>query len=44
VGYVKPEYSKVDTQLKVNVRDKLYTAVVTKLPFVENKYFKPAEK
>jgi len=44
VGYVQTEYSSVDTNLKVNVRDKLYNAVITKLPFVENKYYKPATK
>lgn len=37
LGYVKPEYAKVDTEIYIKVRNKNLKAVVTKLPFRQKK-------
>lgn len=39
MGYVPTEFSKVDNNLKLKIRDKLYEAVVTKMPFVKANYY-----
>jgi len=38
MGYVKPPFHKLESQVKVNVRGKLRDATVTKMPFVPTKY------
>lgn len=40
MGYVEKAYAKSGTELKVEVRGKINPAVVTKMPFVPNTYFK----
>ena len=40
MGYVPPEYAKDGTELNVKVRGKMQPCVVTKMPFVETKYFR----
>jgi len=40
MGYVKKGFHKAGTQLQVSVRNKLGDAVVTKMPFVETKYYR----
>lgn len=41
MGYIKKPFNKRDTELNVVVRNKRYPAVVTKMPFVPTKYYKP---
>lgn len=40
MGYVPVEFSKTGTELRLKIRDKLYGAVVSKMPFVPSKYYK----
>jgi len=40
MGYIKPEYAKAGTEVAVKVRGKVRKATVTKMPFVETKYWK----
>lgn len=40
MAYVKPEYSKIGTDLSVKVRNSTYAFKVAKMPFVPTKYFK----
>jgi aminomethyltransferase len=40
MGYVRGEYRKAGTNVKVQVRGKERAAVVVKMPFVPTKYFK----
>ncbi|CAN6454333.1 unnamed protein product [Victoria cruziana] len=42
MGYVKSGSHKPGTELKVVVRGKTYDAVITKMPFVPTKYYKPS--
>jgi aminomethyltransferase len=42
MGYVTTEFAKVGTEIQLKIRDKMQNAVVTKMPFVETKYFKGA--
>ncbi|KAG5185726.1 Aminomethyltransferase [Tribonema minus] len=42
MGYVAAEHSKTDTPVMLSVRGKLQPAVVSSMPFVETRYFKPA--
>jgi aminomethyltransferase len=42
MGYVKKGYQKSGTELKVEVRKKVNDAVVTKMPFVPAKYYRPS--
>ncbi|XP_072969850.1 aminomethyltransferase, mitochondrial [Typha angustifolia] len=42
MGYVKSGLHKPGTEVKVVVRGKSYDAVVTKMPFVATKYYKPS--
>ncbi|KAI7091365.1 glycine cleavage system T protein [Hortaea werneckii] len=42
MGYVKNGLQKAGTELQVVVRGKARKAVVTKMPFIPSKYFKPA--
>ncbi|XP_018323584.1 aminomethyltransferase, mitochondrial [Agrilus planipennis] len=39
MGYVPTEYSKVGTRVCLKVRDKVYEAEVTKMPFVKSNYY-----
>lgn len=39
MGYVPTEFSKNGTNLNVKIRDKMYRAVVTKMPFVPSHYY-----
>jgi len=41
MGYVKKGYQKSGTELKVEVRKRVSDAVVTKMPFVAAKYYRP---
>jgi aminomethyltransferase len=41
MGYIQTGLDKVDTQVAVEVRGKLQPAVVSKMPFVPHRYFKP---
>lgn len=40
MGYVPRKYAKNGTEFKVDVRGKMNTATVTKMPFVDTTYFK----
>ena len=42
IGYINKPFNKQKTELNVVVRNKKYPAVVTKMPFVPTKYYKPA--
>ncbi|XP_068654972.1 aminomethyltransferase, mitochondrial [Aristolochia californica] len=42
MGYVKSGNHKAGTEVKVVVRGKTYDGVVTKMPFVPTKYYKPS--
>lgn len=42
MGYVKSGSHKAGTKVKIVVRGKTYDGVVTKMPFVPTKYYKPA--
>jgi aminomethyltransferase len=44
MGYVLSEHAKVDTPLQLKIRDKMQPAVVTKMPFMEPKYYRLAEE
>jgi aminomethyltransferase len=44
MGYVKSEYSKVDTPVLVKVRGKDQSATISKMPFVPTHYKKSEEK
>jgi len=41
MGYIDKPFNKRGTELQVVVRGKRYPAVVTKMPFVPTKYYKP---
>lgn len=41
IGYINKPHNKQKTELNVVVRNKKYPAVVTKMPFVPTKYYKP---
>lgn len=42
MGYLPPDFAKVNTELLYKIRNKYYKAVVTKMPFVKaNYYIKP---
>lgn len=40
MAYIKPEHSKLGTELLVKVRNSTYPIKVSKMPFVPSKYFK----
>lgn len=40
MGYVEKAYAKAGTELQVSVRGRTSPAVVTKMPFVPNTYYK----
>lgn len=40
MGYVSNEHSKNGTQIQVKIRDKMQTASITKMPFVETRYYR----
>lgn len=42
MGYVKSGSHKAGTKVKIAIRGKTYDGVVTKMPFVPTKYYKPA--
>lgn len=39
MGYVLGEFSKPDTRVTLKIREKLYEAVVAKMPFVKTNYY-----
>lgn len=43
MGYVATEHSKPGKEIHLNIRGKLQTAVVTKMPFVESRYYRVPE-
>nr|CAH7714095.1 unnamed protein product [Callosobruchus chinensis] len=44
MGYVPTPYSKVGTKVKLQIRNKLYDAIVSKMPFVSAHYYNPPKK
>ena len=40
LGYVASDYSKDTTKVAVKVRNKVHEAQVTKMPFVESRYYR----
>lgn len=42
MGYVKSGSHKPGTELKIVIRGKSYDGVITKMPFVPTKYYKPS--
>ncbi|XP_010909941.1 aminomethyltransferase, mitochondrial [Elaeis guineensis] len=42
MGYVKSGFHKPGTEAKIVIRGKSYDAVVTKMPFVPTKYYRPS--
>ena len=42
MGYVKSGQAKIGTEVQVRVRNKAYPGRITKMPFVEPKYYYPA--
>ena len=43
MGYITSEFTKVGTPIQVKIRDKLHSAVVTKMPFVPPNYYRLPE-
>lgn len=43
MGYVATAHAKAGTEVKVKVRNKMQPAVVTKMPFVESRYYRVPE-
>lgn len=43
MGYVATEYSKPGTEILLNIRGKMTAASVTKMPFVESRYYRIPE-
>lgn len=41
MGYVETDFSKNGTKVKIEVRQKLLDAEVTKMPFVQSNYYIP---
>lgn len=41
MGYVATDFSKIGTEIQLKIRNKLQKAEVTKMPFVESRYYKP---
>lgn len=39
MAYVKTDFSKVGSEVSVKIREKLYKAIVTKMPFVKSNYY-----
>ena len=40
MGYVKKEFSKINTKVFFKLRNKMENAIVCKLPFISNRYYK----
>jgi aminomethyltransferase len=40
MGYVLSDFTKAGTEIQLKIREKLQKAVVTKMPFVEPKYYR----
>lgn len=43
MAYVETEHSKVGTEVMLKIRDKMHTAEITKMPFVESRYYRVSE-
>jgi len=43
MGYVDTAHSKADTDIQLNIRNKMVSAKVTKMPFVESRYYRVPE-
>lgn len=43
MGYVASEFTKVGTPIQVKIREKLHSAVITKMPFVQPSYYRIPE-
>ena len=39
MGYVKTKYSTIGQKLNVQIRNKKYEAVITRMPFVKTNYY-----
>lgn len=39
MGYIQEGYKKTGTEVELKIRDKLFKAVVAKMPFVPSKYY-----
>lgn len=44
MGYVREAFKKPGTQVQLSIRNKLYPAVITKMPFVPSNYYVTPEK
>ncbi|KAF7997705.1 hypothetical protein HCN44_008878 [Aphidius gifuensis] len=44
MGYVPPEQGKIGSKVLVDVRGKIYEAIVTKMPFVQTNYYTDKKK
>ena len=42
MGYVEKAYGKAGTEVKVEVRGRTNSAVVTKMPFITPTYYRPS--
>ncbi|XP_055390113.1 aminomethyltransferase, mitochondrial [Condylostylus longicornis] len=44
MGYIEKEYKKIGTKIQLNIRNKLYTTEIAKMPFIKtNYYMKPKD-
>jgi glycine cleavage system aminomethyltransferase T len=43
MGYIDTAQAKNDTDIKLNIRNKMVGAKVTKMPFVESNYYRVPE-
>ena len=43
MGYVATAHAKVDTPVQVKIRNKMQPATITKMPFVESRYYRVPE-
>ena len=43
MGYVETGLSKAGTEISIKVRGKMQNAAVTKMPFVESRYYRAPE-
>jgi aminomethyltransferase len=44
MGYVGTDHSKTGTDVQVKIRNKMHPAVVSKMPFVESRYYRVPDK
>lgn len=44
MGYVPPEQGKIGSKVLIDVRGKIYEAIITKMPFVQTNYYTDKKK